>query len=373
MCVDRTSAERASILDEIAARLNGNPQTVTRASHNSDPESFGTHAAPDSQQPGGRLTAAVSIQSSANKGSEPGDEGALDAEYPDSKNREGSHDYDFDFVAQDVNNRRSVEVDFSWFGMLALERVRDFDEVVVLMKKVEVGLFAQERLAKLGDAIEGRYRRELKQIKAEGVRSFEQLVRSNMRLVFYWSKGIARTLGNSYAQDAFQAGCMGLVRGLQGWDYRQGYALSTYVSWHIRQSIQRWRATDTLDIRLPVHVWESLPKLKRDGKPYPAAVVRALGMGSFDDIKKSRPSESYEIDEIEEANDRRVLTRAVLDLLGDRPKEVLAWRHGLVDGEPRTLDEIGALFGVTRERIRQIESKAIKTIHSRLGASGRLI
>ena len=99
------------------------------------------------------------------------------------------------------------------------------------------------------------------------------------------AKAWRHALGEDWAQDAFQAGCIGLIRGLQGWDYTKGYALSTYVSWHIRQQIQRWRWNEVALIRLPVHVWE---RLQSDSDDLPtaieAAALAALNIVPIEDI-----------------------------------------------------------------------------------------
>jgi RNA polymerase sigma factor (sigma-70 family) len=175
---------------------------------------------------------------------------------------------------------------------------------------------------------------------------------------------VAATLGEDWAQDAFRAGCIGLIRGLQSWDYMKGYALSTYISWHIRQQIQRWRCNEVALIRLPVHVCERLESDSDDlSAEVNAAAQRALDIVPIEDVHEDDLALIWDggLDNIIERAELNRIVSQVLDDLTQREADVLRLRHGLSDvsDEPMSLDAIGKIYGVTRERIRQIESKAV--------------
>ncbi len=293
----------------------------------------------------------------------------LDAELDDILNRERS-------IAPQANalpRRRSPEkrrrARFMWFQEIsASSRLLTEDEVAEAARAVEVGLFARERLEKLHTAVVDRQDlADLWDLAEAGDKAFSALILSNLRLVFHWSKGIARKLDENWAQDAFQAGCLGLMRGLQSWDYDKGYKLSTYVSWHVRQSIQRWKANEVSLVRLPVHVWDQInsdagvkdPKLQ-------LLIDHALNVLAIETLDRNNQSLAWDggVEEAIEANERSVLVHRMLDVLNEREAGVLRMRFGLAtnDGEPKTLDQIGEVFGVTRERIRQIEFKTMKKL-----------
>lgn len=260
---------------------------------------------------------------------------------------------------------------FGWYQEL-LSRVPVLDEgrVELAAARVEAGLLAEERLAERGDEISSADRLDLYEMVRIGREEWNWLVLANIRLVFHWSKGVARSIDSDWAQDAFQVGCLGLIRGLQGWDYRLGYKLSTFVSWHIRQAIQRWRANDVLIIRLPVHVWEALGSQDSDlSSAVRAAVERATNLESLEAKLLDRGEDiawSGGIDAIDEIIDRSRLAERLLGGLDDRSRGILESRFGFFD-EPMTLDQIGAVWGVTRERIRQLEHKALTSLRERLG------
>jgi RNA polymerase sigma factor (sigma-70 family) len=256
--------------------------------------------------------------------------------------------------------------DFSWVLPLLAYPPLPGDQVSERMQEIEVGLFASERLIERGSLLSALERRELKQLRAEGREAFDLLVRSNLRLVFHWTKGISRSLGPDWCQDAFQAGVMGLIRGLQTFDHSKGFALSTYVTWHIRQSVQRWRANETNMVRLPVHLWEQIPIWHRDGLPVPALVQNALDVLSTDALHKSDFDQAVGDEQVKsfEAEFDIEIALAVLD---ERSRRIVVARFGLDGDEPETLDSIAVGVGVTRERIRQIEVKALKTLRSSEG------
>ena len=267
--------------------------------------------------------------------------------------------------------RAPSDTAFAWYPPIVakLPPVLSQDETIEAAKAVEVGLFAESRLAAADPATMSRVeKRDLLTLVDRGRAEYEVLILSNLRLVFHWCKGIASSVGESWVQDAFQAGCIGLIRGLQGWDYAKGYTLSTYVSWHIRQRIQRWRWDETTIIRLPVHVWEKLEAGSDDlSDAVEAAALRSLNIVSLDEVDHDDPALAWDggLDQAAEEADRERIVETMLSVLTEREADVLRLRNGLSDqyyGEPLTLDAIGAMYGVTRERIRQIESKAIEKI-----------
>jgi len=266
-------------------------------------------------------------------------------------------------------SRRSRSSAFVWYKQVAaaLPPVMTREATITAAQAIEAGLFAEEKLVSNRSFMTVSYMDNLHTLTDIGREAFRMLIVSNLRLVFYWSKSITAELGQDWAQDAFQAGCLGLIRGIQGWDYKMGYTLSTYVSWHIRQSIHRWRCNEVALIRLPVHVWEGL-HVDSDGLPtaIKGAALRALDIVPIEEIAEDYPAFVFD-GGIEETAKRAEMDRIVSQLLialTEREAQVLKLRHGLgrASDEPMTLDAIGRLFGVTRERIRQIENKAVEKL-----------
>lgn len=265
---------------------------------------------------------------------------------------------------------RAKRLTFLWFAqMVGGAPLLDSERTVRAAKAVEVGLLAEERLQSLDRNMVSRQElRELYTLIEHGRAEFRLLVVSNLRLVFHWSKGVASTLGLDWAQDAFQAGCLGLIRGLWGWDYARGYALSTFVSWHIRQSIQRWRANEVLLIRLPAHVWERLDSAERKLTPeIITAADRAQNIYPLEEISLERADLTWDggLDLVDDSVDQLRIIDGLFATLTEREAFILSLRFGLSSGgEPQTLDRIGEELGVTRERIRQIENKSLKSLRA---------
>lgn len=232
-------------------------------------------------------------------------------------------------------------------------------------RAIEAGVLAEERLAtdtwRTVEEFEA-----LIAVAEQGRAEYRFLIESNLRLVFHWARRQQHLVGEEAVQDAFQAGCLGLMRGIQGWDHELGFTLSTYVSSHIRQAIQRWRHDNATTIRLPVHVWE---KLESDANELSPQVRQAATAAQHVESLQSVDVYSAEfawdgrLDEVLDVLDRDDLVGAMLDSLSDREALVLRLRHGIDDRSGgHTLEEIGKVIGVTRERIRQIESKAEKKL-----------
>ena len=266
-------------------------------------------------------------------------------------------------------------------------------EEVSLAKRIEAGLLAEEKLesgAKLSDDD----RLELRMTRRDGAMAKRHLVEANLRLVVSIAK---RYVGRGMAfLDLIQEGNLGLIRAVEKFDYEKGFKFSTYATWWIRQAITRAIADQARTIRIPVHMVETINKLVRiqrqllqDLGREPTAdeiaeqmeltpkKVREIQKISQEPVSLETPvgeeEDSHLGDFIEDADAPVPLERAsfrllqeqlesVLHTLSGREKEVIRLRFGLVDGQPRTLEDVGKKFGVTRERIRQIESKTLSKL-----------
>jgi RNA polymerase primary sigma factor len=270
----------------------------------------------------------------------------------------------------------------------------DAAQEVDLAKRIEAGVFATERLrcaAESDEALDPRLRRDLGLIAADGNRARNHLLEANLRLVVSLAKRYTgRGLG---FLDLIQEGNIGLVRAVEKFDYAQGYKFSTYATWWIRQALGRALADQSRTIRIPVHVGELITRLHRarrtllqelgrEATPQELAVAIDVTEDRVTEIQRYG-REPVSLDEpLGEEGDTRLgdliedsraasafasvdLTllqaelRSVLATLSDREAGVIRLRFGLTDGRPRTLDEIGRTYGVTRERIRQIETKTM--------------
>ncbi len=264
---------------------------------------------------------------------------------------------------------------------------------VSLAQSVEAGLFAEERLAN-DKKMDKKLKREYQQIVLNGRRDKNHLLEANLRLVVSLAK---RYTGRGMLfLDLIQEGNLGLIRAVEKFDYTKGYKFSTYATWWIRQAITRAMADQARTIRIPVHMVEVINKLARvqrqmlqdlGREPTPEELAKELDMTPEKVVEVQKygrepislhtplgeegDSEFGDLIEDSEAivpADAVSFTllqeqlHSVLDTLSEREAGVVAMRFGLTDGQPKTLDEIGKVYGVTRERIRQIESKTMSKL-----------
>ncbi|MBD5788232.1 RNA polymerase sigma factor [Cellulosimicrobium terreum] len=268
------------------------------------------------------------------------------------------------------------------------------EQEVELAKRIEAGLFAEEKLAAEGDDLERKLKRELQWIAHDGKRAKNHLLEANLRLVVSLAK---RYTGRGMLfLDLIQEGNLGLIRAVEKFDYTKGYKFSTYATWWIRQAITRAMADQARTIRIPVHMVEVINKLARvqrqmlqdlGREPTPEELAKELDMTPEKVVEVQKygrepislhtplgedgDSEFGDLIEDSEAivpADAVSFTllqeqlHQVLDTLSEREAGVVSMRFGLSDGQPKTLDEIGKVYGVTRERIRQIESKTMSKL-----------
>ncbi|MFX0537367.1 RNA polymerase sigma factor [Ornithinimicrobium sp. Y1847] len=267
------------------------------------------------------------------------------------------------------------------------------EQEVELAKRIEAGLFAEEKLNS-GEKIEAKLKRELWWIANDGKNAKNHLLEANLRLVVSLAK---RYTGRGMLfLDLIQEGNLGLIRAVEKFDYTKGYKFSTYATWWIRQAITRAMADQARTIRIPVHMVEVINKLARvqrqmlqdlGREPTPEELAAELDMTPEKVVEVQKygrepislhtplgedgDSEFGDLIEDSEAvvpADAVSFTllqeqlHSVLDTLSEREAGVVSMRFGLSDGQPKTLDEIGKVYGVTRERIRQIESKTMSKL-----------
>ncbi|MFF9766160.1 RNA polymerase sigma factor [Streptomyces sp. NPDC053086] len=266
-------------------------------------------------------------------------------------------------------------------------------EEVELARRVEAGLFAEEKLGSTPD-LDSQLALDLDRLVVMGRMAKRRLIEANLRLVVSVAK---RYVGRGLTMlDLVQEGNLGLIRAVEKFDYARGYKFSTYATWWIRQAMSRALADQARTIRVPVHVVELINRVvrvqrrmlqERGCEPTPDEVAAHLDLppervgevlrlaqepvslhapvGEEDDVAFGDLIEDGDAASPVESAAFLLLREhleAVLSTLGERERKVVQLRYGLADGRPRTLEEIGRIFGVTRERIRQIESKTLNKL-----------
>jgi RNA polymerase primary sigma factor len=288
----------------------------------------------------------------------------------------------------------SVRAYLKQIGKVALLNA---EEEVELAKRIEAGLYATQKMTEhtdKGEKLAVAYRRDMAWICRDGDRAKNHLLEANLRLVVSLAK---RYTGRGMAfLDLIQEGNLGLIRAVEKFDYTKGYKFSTYATWWIRQAITRAMADQARTIRIPVHMVEVINKLGRiqrellqdlGREPTPEELAREMDITpekvleiqqyarepisldqTIGDEGDSQLGDFIEDSEAVVAVDAVSFTllqdqlQSVLETLSEREAGVVRLRFGLTDGQPRTLDEIGQVYGVTRERIRQIESKTMSKL-----------
>jgi RNA polymerase primary sigma factor len=285
----------------------------------------------------------------------------------------------------------SVRVYLKQIGRVALLNA---EQEVDLAKRIEAGLYAAEQLRRTKDStgrVSPQLRWDLRVIVRDGQRAKNHLVEANLRLVVSLAK---RYTGRGMAfLDLIQEGSFGLIRAVEKFDYAKGYKFSTYATWWIRQALTRAMADQARTIRIPVHIGEVINTLGRIQRE----LLQDLGrQPTTDEVAKEMNITAGKVLELQQyareplsldqtigdegdsqlgdfIEDRQAVVamdavsftllqddlRAVLATLSEREANIVRLRYGLIDGRPRTLEEISHLHGVTRERIRQIETKSL--------------
>ncbi len=321
-------------------------------------------------------------------------------EKPDVKSTEKAGGFVVSQTEEDAPQQRAVNI----IGATA-DPVKDYlkqigkvallnaAEEVDLATRIEAGLYAEHKMQE-EEITEVRLRRDMQLVVADGRRAKNHLLEANLRLVVSLAK---RYTGRGMLfLDLIQEGNLGLIRAVEKFDYTKGFKFSTYATWWIRQAITRAMADQARTIRIPVHMVEVINKLARvqrqmlqdlGREPTPEELGTELDMTPEKVIEVQKygrepislhtplgedgDSEFGDLIEDSEAvvpADAVGFTllqeqlHSVLDTLSEREAGVVAMRFGLTDGQPKTLDEIGKVYGVTRERIRQIESKTMSKL-----------
>jgi RNA polymerase primary sigma factor len=337
----------------------------------------------------------------ADEDTEPADEPVIDpvvdpAIEPLGERSDGSADDRSDAPVPSLDDTAGPSADLFRQYLREIGRIPLLTAVdeVDLARQVEAGLFAEEYLNARPGLDDDRLVSDLDKLIVLGRIAKRRLIEANLRLVVSVAK---RYVGRGLTMlDLVQEGNLGLIRAVEKFDYARGYKFSTYATWWIRQAMSRALADQARTIRVPVHVVELINRVvrvqrrllqERGCEPTPAEVAAVLELpaerivevlrlaqepvslhapvGEEDDVALGDLIEDGDATSPVESAAFMLLRQhleAVLSTLGERERRVVQLRYGLIDGRPRTLEEIGRMFGVTRERIRQIESKTLNKL-----------
>ena len=326
------------------------------------------------------------------------EETTVEAQAADTTNGPGAEDFIWDEeesqalrqARQDVEFAASTDPVRAYLKQIGKVTLLNAEEEVELAKRIEAGLYAAERVRRAEDATEKlspQLRRDLHWIVRDGERAKNHLLEANLRLVVSRAKRYTG-LGMPFL-DLIQEGNLGLIRAVEKFDYTKGYKFSTYGTWWIRQAITRAMGDQARTIRIPVHTMEAINQLRRihcgllqdwGREPTPKELAKQMDITpakvleiqqyardpisldqTIGDEGDSPLGDFIEDSQAMVAIDAVSFTllqdhlQSVLATLSEREAGIVRLRFGLIDGQPRTLDEIGQVYGVTRERIRQIE------------------
>jgi RNA polymerase primary sigma factor len=307
-----------------------------------------------------------------------------------------AEDVEFEELPEPQIDASGVSADLvrAYLNTIGRTKLLTADQEVELSKRIEAGLFAEEKLATDVTLTDGDLAADYATIVLEGRAAKAHLLEANLRLVVSIAK---RYTGRGMAfLDLIQEGNLGLIRAVEKFDYTKGYKFSTYATWWIRQAITRAMADQARTIRIPVHMVEVINKLGRiqrellqdlGREPTPEELAKEMDITpekvleiqqyarepisldqTIGDEGDSQLGDFIEDSEAVVAVDAVSFSllqdqlQQVLQTLSEREAGVVRLRFGLTDGQPRTLDEIGQVYGVTRERIRQIESKTMSKL-----------
>ncbi|MDI3331755.1 MAG: RNA polymerase sigma factor [Micrococcus sp.] len=395
------SVEDAVAEDQGAAQAGTSTRKSTASSRATKPSGTKSTAAKGGAKGAAKTTAKPAAAKSADEAGEP-DEEPRDAP-EDVVEEEAEETSAGGFVVSDSDDDSPVQQVVS-AGATA-DPVKDYlkqigkvallnaEQEVDLALRIEAGLYAEHKM-KENPVKDARLRRDMELIIADGRRAKNHLLEANLRLVVSLAK---RYTGRGMLfLDLIQEGNLGLIRAVEKFDYTKGFKFSTYATWWIRQAITRAMADQARTIRIPVHMVEVINKLARvqrqmlqdlGREPTPEELAKELDMTPEKVVEVQKygrepislhtplgedgDSEFGDLIEDSEAvvpADAVSFTllqeqlHSVLDTLAEREAGVVAMRYGLTDGQPKTLDEIGKVYGVTRERIRQIESKTMSKL-----------
>ncbi|HET7310161.1 MAG TPA: RNA polymerase sigma factor [Mycobacteriales bacterium] len=394
-----SSARQAAAKKPTASRK---PAAATKASAESTAKPDGRKRAvavvEDAEAPTGKRAAkAAAAKVAAAPAPESADPSDPEAVEPDAAELVEEEDDEEVVVPEEDTSGPSTDLVRAYLKEIGRVALLNAEQEVELAKRIEAGLFAAEKIRqsesgelKLTKAV----KKDLEWLTADGQRAKDHLLEANLRLVVSVAK---RYTGRGMAfLDLIQEGNLGLIRAVEKFDYTKGYKFSTYATWWIRQAITRAMADQARTIRIPVHMVEQINKLTRVQRQMlqdlgreptadelateldmtPDKVVEIQGyarepvsleqnVGDEGDSQLGDFIEDADAPVAAEVVSFGLLQReldSVLKTLPEREAAVVALRFGLTDGQPRTLDEIGKEFGLTRERIRQIEAKTLSKL-----------